>query len=58
MDHSFGFRGCNVQCSFGEEGKLPGVTEKITAVLLPGGALVVGICAVYSETAFEKSGGC
>uniref|UniRef100_A0A803XLE3 PH domain-containing protein n=1 Tax=Meleagris gallopavo TaxID=9103 RepID=A0A803XLE3_MELGA len=41
MDHSFCVHGSNVQCSFGEEGKIPRVTEKITAVLLPGGALVV-----------------
>lgn len=41
MDHSFCFHGSNVQCSFGEEGKIPRVTEKIAAVLLPGGASVI-----------------
>ena len=38
---SFGFDCCNVKCGFGEDGKIPGVLEKILAMLMCGDGLIV-----------------
>lgn len=40
-NHSFGFYCCNVKCSFGEEEKIPRVLEKILAMLMSDGGLIV-----------------
>lgn len=55
--NSFGFHCSSVQYSFKEEGKILRVTEKIVAMLVSGGALVVhvSLCNVYSKSSFENN---